>query len=229
MDIKNSEKWFLWMDGSHSAADNMALDEALLESLELPLVRFYSWSAPSLTIGVAQKFDECNRDGFEVIRRQTGGGVVDHVNSYTYTVVLPISHKLNKEQTLEAYRLINEGVSQGLALMNMQVELTEEEIEKSVSRASMVCAQHPTKYDIVNDSGKVSGCAQRRTKKGILHQGYIECSVGDENKMRKNIIDGFKNVFGCDFIEFKPDEVLTKLSQEICEKKYGSEAWNRRK
>jgi lipoate-protein ligase A len=35
--------------GSHSAAMNMAIDEALLEFVTIPLIRFYRWQFPALS------------------------------------------------------------------------------------------------------------------------------------------------------------------------------------
>src|SRR5260370_9460588 len=38
-------------DDAHSATMNMAIDEALLEGLRVPAVRFYRWESPSLSFG----------------------------------------------------------------------------------------------------------------------------------------------------------------------------------
>ena len=35
----------------HSAAMNMAIDEALLEYATIPLIRFYRWQSPALSFG----------------------------------------------------------------------------------------------------------------------------------------------------------------------------------
>ena len=226
---KMRELWRVWYDASHNAAENMAIDAVLLESVTKPTLRFYNWSRNAVTIGVAQKYKETKREGFECVRRQTGGGVVDHSNSYTYTVVFPSGHAMTQEDTLACYQQINEAVSMGIAMMNFKVELTEKEISKDVPRSSMPCAMHPTKYDIVNEAGKISGCAQRRNLGGILHQGYIEDVVGDEETLRKYIVEGIRQVFKCDFEKFaKPEEFEARVT-ELVETQYGNDTWNKKR
>ena len=65
----------------HSAAMNMAIDEALLEYAAVPLIRFYRWQSPALSFGYFGRFTDvasyqCERD---LVRRWTGGGIVFHV------------------------------------------------------------------------------------------------------------------------------------------------------
>ena len=51
--------WLLLNSGKRAAADNMALDEALLDAmprLQKPALRFYGWTEPAATFGYFQKF-----------------------------------------------------------------------------------------------------------------------------------------------------------------------------
>ena len=41
---------------SRSPALNMAIDEALLETAEIPTIRFYTWDHPALSFGYFGKF-----------------------------------------------------------------------------------------------------------------------------------------------------------------------------
>src|SRR6476660_2781306 len=80
-------------DSSHSAAMNMAIDEALLESAAVPSIRFYGWQFPALSFGYFGRFFDvasyaCERD---LVRRWTGGGIVFHGDDLTYSIVLPSS------------------------------------------------------------------------------------------------------------------------------------------
>src|ERR1700756_33010 len=64
----------------HSAAMNMAIDEALLEYATIPLIRFYRWRSSALSFGYFGRFTDiaryqCERD---LVRRWTGGGIVFH-------------------------------------------------------------------------------------------------------------------------------------------------------
>src|SRR5262249_46055918 len=71
-----------------SAAMNMAIDEALLESATIPTIRFYGWHSPALSFGYFGRFSDvaiyaADRD---LVRRWTGGGIVLHGDDLTYSV-----------------------------------------------------------------------------------------------------------------------------------------------
>lgn len=73
--------WWWLNSGPGEAAFNMALDEALLESvgkLGAPVLRFYGWTQPAATFGYFQHYAEIERTTLlrPLIRRPTGGGQV---------------------------------------------------------------------------------------------------------------------------------------------------------
>src|SRR3954469_19312181 len=82
----NSDHWRLVESGPLTGAYNMALDEALLESVIAggpPVVRFYEWHPATLSLGVNQPLgevdaEECARREFGLVRRMTGGRAVLH-------------------------------------------------------------------------------------------------------------------------------------------------------
>src|SRR5262245_38614405 len=86
--------WYLFDSGARQPAENMAWDEALLETAPArarPLLRFYAWSEPAATFGYFQKYQEVERMTSlrPLIRRPTGGGLVPHATDWTYSVVIP--------------------------------------------------------------------------------------------------------------------------------------------
>ena len=42
----------------HAAAMHMAIDEALLESATIPLIRFYRWRSPAVSFGYFGRFSD---------------------------------------------------------------------------------------------------------------------------------------------------------------------------
>ncbi len=80
------ETWRLLDTGPRSAAENMALDEVLLELKAServpPTLRFLQFSKPSVLVGHHQSVEEeirldyCREKGIEVNRRLTGGGAL---------------------------------------------------------------------------------------------------------------------------------------------------------
>ncbi|HEY9714301.1 MAG TPA: lipoate--protein ligase family protein [Chroococcales cyanobacterium] len=79
-----------------TAADNMAIDEAILEAhlqgLVPPTLRLYSFEPATVSLGYAQDLpsetiDAIGRRGFDLVRRPTGGRAVLHASELTYSFV----------------------------------------------------------------------------------------------------------------------------------------------
>lgn len=46
----------------------------------------------------------------------------------------------------------------------------------------------PTRYDVVHQGVKIAGAAQRRTKRGFLHQGTISLGFPEEKWLREILL-----------------------------------------
>ena len=105
MDGMKTEPWDVWIDGAHDPALNMAADEALLLSAPWrgrPLLRFYEWDRPAVSIGYVQTIAAAP-EGYAAVRRPTGGGVVYHDFDFTYTVMFPAGHWLCDVDRVASY------------------------------------------------------------------------------------------------------------------------------
>src|SRR5438034_8457361 len=103
-------------DRSHSAAMNMAIDEALLESATVPSIRFYGWHSPALSFGYFGRFSDVaiyagERD---LVRRWTGGGIVFHGDDLTYSIVLRSSDPAFRESSMMFYERIHRALADTL-------------------------------------------------------------------------------------------------------------------
>ena len=88
----------LIIDPPRSAALNMAIDEFLMNEASkprrIPVLRIYSWEAPSYSVGYFQKIDEvvgkikASQEDIAVVRRLTGGGWVFHGEDLTFSLVI---------------------------------------------------------------------------------------------------------------------------------------------
>lgn len=230
-----TETWYLWRDGEHSPFLNMGYDEALLlnaSELNKPILRFYGWDRPSISFGYVQKFASVKREGYTHVRRPTGGGVVFHDHDLTYTVVIPRNHRFCGVDRLTSYNLINNAVCGGLEACKLQAALSSDEISKSVDRNSMVCFQHPTRYDVIAADRKVAGAAQRRTRDGILHQGSINLegvAELDRSSLTEAIIHAFTESLSVTFTPFTPSSFINKTAEKRAAETYCTPGWlNRR-
>lgn len=142
-----------------SAAENMAIDEAIGEAIAKkispPTIRFYQWSPGAVSIGYFQcigqevDLDACRSQGIDYIRRRTGGGAVFHDPSgeITYSLIAPEG---NFSGIRESYKEICSSIILGLSMLGISA------------------AFRPIN-DVVVDGRKISGSAQTR-RKGVLTQ-----------------------------------------------------------
>src|SRR5437899_12897670 len=104
-------------DDQRSAAMNMAIDEALLDSVAVPSIRFYRWQSPALSFGYFGKFADVAEYATErdLVRRWTGGGIVFHGEDLTYSIVIPVSDQIFAESSMSLYAKIHRTVVNALA------------------------------------------------------------------------------------------------------------------
>src|SRR5436309_9775807 len=103
-------------DDEHSAAMNMAIDEALLDSVAIPSIRFYRWQSPALSFGYFGKFTDVagyvgERD---LVRRWTGGGIVFHGEDLTYSIVVSANDSVFGESSVTIYERVHRALCDAL-------------------------------------------------------------------------------------------------------------------
>lgn len=163
--------------GFRSAAENMAIDEAVLESIASgscgPALRFYGWKPPAISIGYFQSLEEevdlaaCSSHGVDFVRRITGGGAVLHEFEITYSIHIPESLNLVPSGILESYGKICGGILKGLAQLGLAPQFV------PLNDIILVVNGAPK---------KISGNAQTRKRGVILQHGTILLKV-DVDKM----------------------------------------------
>ena len=107
----------VWQDTdlSRSPALHMAVDEALLRTTSGPVLRFYEWDAPAVTIGYFQEWQaQPGLPDERIVRRWTGGGRVEHGEDSTFSLVLPADSRLAKASADTRYRVIHEALAAAL-------------------------------------------------------------------------------------------------------------------
>jgi lipoate---protein ligase len=125
------ETWRLLDTGSLSAAENMALDEALLELKSEqripPTLRFLQFSRPTVLVGHHQSVEEevrldyCQAKGIDLNRRLTGGGALywGH-DELGWEVYISKKDPRIPPRIEDLYRRMGEVVARGLQLLGLQ-------------------------------------------------------------------------------------------------------------
>jgi lipoate-protein ligase A len=229
------ETWWLFNDIARDAAWNMAVDEALLvraAEIGRPVLRLYDWAKPAVSIGYFQKFPEdLAAQGIEVVRRPTGGGLVDHRGDVTYTVVLPPTHRIAQECPQESYNILHRCVVAALKSVGIAATLAPNQKPGSPRPNASACMTNPTRFDVMFGDRKIAGAAQRRTKTGLLHQGSIWMGDGgaSREKIKAALPNGFQSVVGCSSEKFVlPAEVET-AARQLMESRYAQREWNEKR
>ncbi|EGQ2878718.1 lipoate--protein ligase family protein [Staphylococcus pseudintermedius] len=213
-----TETWHFMNTGSHHPYYNMALDEALLNFVSRgeidPVVRFYTWNPPTLSIGYFQRLskeidiEKVKEKGYGLVRRQTGGRGVLHDKELTYSVIVPEAHPDMPQTVTEAYRVISGGLLEGFKSLGFDahfaVPRSKEEREKLKQPRSSVCFDSPSWYELVVEGKKIAGSAQTRQKGVILQHGSILQDV--------DIDDLF------DMFIFKNERLKAKMKEAFVEK-----------
>ena len=148
-----------------SPVENLALDEALLEDLEesenTPVLRLWESDCDFVVLGRSSRLSDdvflhaCRQDDIPILRRASGGGtVLQGPGCLSYALILPIC----LHEHLRDIRLTNSFVLQRVA--------------NALSRWQPAIAVQGIS-DLTVNGCKISGSAQRRTRKAILFHGTI--------------------------------------------------------
>ena len=181
-----------------AGAWNMAVDESLLASvgrgISPPIVRFYAWEPPCLSLGYAQTaacadLERLAANGWGLVRRITGGRAILHADELTYAVIAPIDEPRLAGGVLESYRRLSEALLTGVQSLGAPVTAMAHNREKDVP---VVCFELPSHYEITVGGKKVAGSAQARRKEGILQHGSLPLS-GDLARITQALAYGDDN------------------------------------
>jgi len=212
----------------HSAAMNMAIDEALLETAVYPTIRFYRWRSPALSFGYFGKFTDVAAYAAErdLVRRWTGGGIVFHGDDLTYSVVIPANDPAFDESSIAIYEKIHRALCEALIAIGHSAEVV-----VSARRADPMpqrsvptnnCFANPVRADVIIDDRKIAGAAQRRTRRGLLQQGSIQGIT-----LRNDLAQKFAQALSVNCSDFEINEEVLRRARDLAQQKYGTESWLR--
>ena len=174
-----TEPWRFLTTPPARGAWNMAVDEAVLETSgtgeSLPTLRLYAWNPACLSLGHAQSFRDVDMtrlkaNGWEVVRRTTGGRAILHVDELTYSVATPIDEPRMLGSVLESYQRLATALIAAVRALGLPVEMESHAPPADMVRGP-VCFEVPSAYEIVVEGKKLIGSAQTRKKAGILQHG----------------------------------------------------------
>lgn len=224
--VRPLSELLLWYDPvARRGAEAMAVDEALLEMSGISVLRIYHWGRETVTYGYFDRksvAEETYPGSAEYIRRWTGGGIVDHRNDIPFTLALMQPKGETRPTSSLLYRWIHGALARVLRGFSVDcIMLTED-----APNGGRSCFSSPVTSDLVTSSGdKLAGGGQRRTRRGVLHQGSIQnCSLPANwgRQLAGRLSDNV--IVSCD------EEPVTGLKDRVAElllSKYERDDWNK--
>ncbi len=255
MTTASSKSWRLILDPPAEGAFNMAVDEALLISVEKgtskPVFRLYGWNRPTVSIGYLQDHSPFVPSGLPIVRRITGGRAVLHQSEITYCVVCPSNDPLYRSGISGAYLLISRAIASALKEAGIDASLARTRPSPG-ARSSRACFRSASRHEILVGGRKLVGSAQRRFKNGLLQHGSIILEIDrelnrrlfgpealesmtsvadvipglDELRLRDAIVKNISRTLGVSLVLSTLTPEEENLTEELFKKKYSTAGWN---
>ena len=250
-------------DGPH----NMAADEALLQTAAAgsekgdcpPLfqgtvpffgpctasLRFYGWSEPTVSLGYFQpervRLEDPNLAALPFVRRPSGGATLVHDHELTYCLALPAGPWQRGEPWLvRMHRII------AAALMDLGVRMQMHEGQAQRHGKSFLCFRQFTPGDLLINSAKVVGSAQRKQRGALLQHGAILLARSAHtptlpgirelsgitvtaSQMIKALVHSFVSLLNAHVVEDGWTSHAERARLELITARYSQDKWNHRR
>lgn len=184
--------WKLIIDGPLEGSRNMAIDAALLDEVDasetpLTIVRFYTWTVPTLSLGKHQKIERavdleyCEANGVDVVHRPTGGRAVLHDDELTYAVISNDADAFG-DTIYGNYKRVSEALCLGYNRLGVPAVLAPDTRKPApmAHDGDPPCFMSPSRYELMVDGRKIAGSAQRRVRRSFLQHGSMPITCNRE-------------------------------------------------
>ncbi|MCO6456041.1 MAG: lipoate--protein ligase family protein [Pirellulaceae bacterium] len=191
----------------------MACDDMLLASVSERgqwCLRFYQWSEPTLSLGYFQRLEARGQHrasrSCAVVRRATGGGAIVHDHELTYSFAASAGDRLSADLTA-LYDAFHETLIEALADFGLRAGLVPDGQGRTADQP-FLCFQRRSRGDVVLESAKVAGSAQRRQHGAVLQHGSILLRSTE----RAPELPGIAELSG---LELRPEQVIAAWTPRL--------------
>jgi len=144
-------------------------------------------------LGRAQSFADVDMErvkanGWEVVRRATGGRAILHTDELTYSVTGSAEEPVLAGGILESYNRLAQALLFAVRELGLPVEMKEYESAGHASNEkNPVCFEVPATYEITVNGKKLIGSAQARKQEGVLQHGSLPL-IGDLTRICQALV-----------------------------------------
>ncbi|RPI28888.1 MAG: lipoate--protein ligase family protein, partial [Chloroflexota bacterium] len=155
----------------------------------------YAWQPPCLSLGYSQSSADVDKqrlhaNGWDLVRRPTGGKAILHTDELTYSVNGPHDDPRLAGSVLESYSRLSQALLNALHLLNIPAEASELAQDAPAAKGAAqgpVCFEVPSNYEITVSGKKLIGSAQARRKEGVLQHGSLPL-YGDLGRITQALV-----------------------------------------
>lgn len=170
--------WSLYLQGPATGAENMAVDQALLDRAEhqgTTSLRLYSWAPHCLSLGrnepALKRYNRATIEdrALDIVRRPTGGRAVWHARELTYSVAAPLTRFGG---LAGAYREIHLLLAEALKRLGAEPMLAPAP-ERVSSLTAGACFATSAGGELLVAGAKIVGSAQLTQGSAFLQHGSV--------------------------------------------------------
>lgn len=221
----------VWLTPALDVYEHMALDEVTVRTRpDENTLRFYNWKpGPAVTFGYAQAINQVRKlVGTPVLcRRPTGGGVVQHKEDLTFSLVFPC-----KQSPVEIYKKLHALIQTALVAQGVDSRVclqksTAVAYAPSQQQVANACFTNPVQNDLLLASGqKMLGGAIRRFGETVLYQGSLQVPGARQNPNYKQALIEAVRGFWQTPLQLKPvtQDILVQV-QNLANEQYKRTDW----
>ncbi|MDP2923272.1 MAG: biotin/lipoate A/B protein ligase family protein [Candidatus Omnitrophota bacterium] len=254
------KKWRLILDGKCDGYHNMSVDEAILlsySSSKIPTLRVYGWNKPFISLGYNQDVKEifASQNDIPFVRRITGGAAILHDRELTYSITCSLEDLNFPRGIKESYQFLCSFLKSFYKKLGVEAKFAKDVFLTRVGSYGNFCFSTCEHFDLVVDSKKIGGNAQRRKKNIIFQHGSIPQNVDfeairrtmkgvgelenkvtfledilkestDFNILATILAESFEATFEVKFIKEILSDGEIETAQHLLKNKYRNSEWN---
>ena len=197
----------------------------------VPVLRWYEWSEPTLSLGYFQRWDDVPEELRRLprVRRSTGGGAILHADELTYSLAFPAGTWPTKSG-LAIVSEFHAAAAVAMLAYSPQLGLGTPPVVQNAPGAAepFLCFERRGAHDLVAGADKIMGSAQRRQGGRLLQHGSIRLRGWNPRDLAARITELLAERWCVRFTPSSLTDEERRMAEELAVKHRSTE-WTQRR